>query len=227
MELLEKIKHIFSIPNVHFVLSTHLAQLENTVKFSYGSDVDARTYLQKFYNVILHFPEGGTHTSERVIPKYFNYLSRVLSIESDDLALIRNVAEARQLSLRTIERIVTCVALARAFTPKNYLWLSPIISGLSVIKILDTSLFHRAVLGDLALDQVKTVFALDNWSPDSSSTWMMEWWTYCVAKDEADFPDLDWKSFQQNLFRYSIRNRKDIVRFMSGHMDRLQLPQSN
>jgi hypothetical protein len=148
LELLEKVKHIFSIPNVHFVLSTHLAQLENTVKFSYGSDVDARTYLQKFYNVILHLPDEGRHLNERVISKYFGYLSRVLSIKSDDLALVRNVAEARQLSLRTIERIVTCIALARKFTPENYPWLDAIISGLAIMKIMDPPLFRDTLRGE-------------------------------------------------------------------------------
>jgi hypothetical protein len=225
LELLEKIKHIFSIPNVHFVLSTHLAQLENTVKFSYGSDVDARTYLQKFYNVILHFPVESSQVSERVISKYFGYLSRVLSIKSDDLALVRNVAEARQLSLRTIERIVTCIALARAFTPENYLWLDPIISGLSIIKIIDPSLFRGTLRGEATLDQVKTVFAVENWSSDDP--WMLEWWTYCLAKNEAEHPTLDWNSFRQTLARYHIRDRKDIVRFMSNHMNRLQLPRAD
>jgi predicted KAP-like P-loop ATPase len=36
LDLLEKIKHIFSISGVHFVLVTHLNQLENSVRFSYG-----------------------------------------------------------------------------------------------------------------------------------------------------------------------------------------------
>jgi KAP family P-loop domain len=224
LELLEKIKHIFSIPNVHFVLSTHLAQLENTVKFSYGSDVDARTYLQKFYNVLLSFPEEKKQLSERVIPKYFSYLSRTLSIKSDDLALVRNVAEAKQLPLRTIERIVTCIALARTFTPKNYLWLDPIISGLSIVKIIEPSLFRSLQRGDAALDQVATLFAVKDWPSDDPLPWMMEWWTYCLAKNESDYPKLDWQGFRQSLARYGTVDREDIVRFMSDHLTRLQPP---
>jgi hypothetical protein len=226
LELLEKIKHIFSIPNVHFILSTHLLQLENTVKFSYGSDVDARTYLQKFYNVILHFPERAGHVSERNIPKYFRYLSQALSLHTDNLDLIQNVAEARQLPLRTIERIVTCVAIARSFTPENYLWLHPIISGLSVIKIIDPPLFHRALLGEATVDEVKNAFAVAKWPSDSSgSEWTMQWWTFCLAKSEAEDPDLDWRGFKQHLFQYSIRDRTTIVRIMASHIDRLQLPE--
>jgi hypothetical protein len=227
LELLEKIKHIFSIPHVHFVLSTHLTQLENTVKFSYGSDVDAQTYLQKFYNVILSFPEEGKHLSQRTIPKYFGYLSRVLSIKTEDLALVRNVAEARQLSLRTIERIVTCIALARAFTPENHLWLDPIISGLSTIKIIDPSLFRSLQRGEATLAQVTTAFAVGNWPSDDPLSWALEWWTFCLGENESDYPNLDWNGFRQHLFRFSIRDRKDIIRFMSNHLTRLQLPEGN
>jgi hypothetical protein len=173
----------------------------------------------------LHFPERAGHTSERTIPKYFGYLSQVISLKSDDLILVQNIAEAKQLSLRTIERIVTTIALARSFTPNNYLWLNPIVSGLSVIKIIDPPLFRRALIGDITLDEVRTLFAVRNWPEDASgSTWIMNWWTFCLAKNEADFPDLDWRGFHQSLFQYTIRNRADIIRFMAGHINRLQLP---
>lgn len=227
LELLEKIKHIFSIQNVHFLLSTHLSQLENTVRSSYGSDTDARTYMQKFYNVILHFPEQGFYRSERSIPKYFAYLSDVMQLASEDIDLIRSVAEARQFSLRTIERIVTCIAIARNFTPENYLWLNPILAGLSILKITDPTMFQHALRGRLALDDIEAAFAIPSWPDDgaTNSTWHLDWWTFCLAKDEKDFPDLDWHGFKQSLFKYSIRDRGSIVRLMAQHMHRMQLPQ--
>lgn len=58
LELLERIKHIFSIENVHFIFATHLEQLENSVRYSYGNDIDAKTYLQKFYNILLNLPDS-------------------------------------------------------------------------------------------------------------------------------------------------------------------------
>jgi KAP family P-loop domain len=226
LELLEKIKHIFSISNVHFILSTHLSQLESTVRYSYGSDVDARTYLQKFYNMVLHFPVAGSHRSERILPKYFQYLSRVMSLDRDDLEMIQNVAEAKQFSLRTVERIVTCIAIARAFTPQDYLWVNPILAGLSVLKIVDAPLFMKALHGNASLDEIRNTFAPELW-PEAGhrSSWTMDWWTYCLAENEADFPDFDWKRFRGSLFQYSIGDRRDIVRLMASHIDRLEIPQ--
>ena len=225
LELLEKIKHVFSIPNVHFLLATHLHQLETSVRFSYGHDIDARNYLQKFYNVIVHFPEHGRHRHERSIPKYIGYIAPQLSISPDNLLLVQHVAEARHLSLRSIERIATCVALARQFTPQNYLWLDPIVAGLSILKVLDVELFRKARTGDLSFEELKESLAIDKWLSDSSRReWVQNWWIYCLANDEKDFPDFDWQGFGQRLWQYSIGERKDIVQLMAEHIDRFQLP---
>jgi hypothetical protein len=57
LELLEKTKHFFSVPGVIFLLVSSLEQLETAVRFAYG-DIDARTYLEKFYHLRLLFPTG-------------------------------------------------------------------------------------------------------------------------------------------------------------------------
>jgi len=67
LELLEKIKHVFSVAGIHFILVTHLTQLETSVRYNYGTDIDARTYLQKFYNLIAHLPGNGKYENDRVI----------------------------------------------------------------------------------------------------------------------------------------------------------------
>src|SRR6185437_6425840 len=57
LELLEKIKHFFSVPRVVFVLVSSLSQLEAAARFAYG-DIDALTYLEKFFHLRLLFPAG-------------------------------------------------------------------------------------------------------------------------------------------------------------------------
>ncbi len=45
---LETIKHVFNVPNVQFVLITNQSQLLASVKHIYGSQLDAKRYLDKF-----------------------------------------------------------------------------------------------------------------------------------------------------------------------------------
>lgn len=61
LELLEKIKHFFSVNNVHFVLGAHLRQLQNSVVAAYGSEIDARTYLEKFIHVTVNLTDQGRY----------------------------------------------------------------------------------------------------------------------------------------------------------------------
>jgi predicted KAP-like P-loop ATPase len=44
LQVLERIKHFFSAPKVHFVLGAHLGQLSNSVKAAYGADIDSHLY---------------------------------------------------------------------------------------------------------------------------------------------------------------------------------------
>jgi hypothetical protein len=66
LELLEIIKHFFQVENVHFVPGVHMEQLKNSVKVTYGPDIDAQLYLQKFIDLIFNFLkyEERSHASD-------------------------------------------------------------------------------------------------------------------------------------------------------------------
>lgn len=55
--LLERVKHIFSVTGVQFVIATDTEQLCHTVKSVYGSGFDAHQYLKRFFDLQYHFPE--------------------------------------------------------------------------------------------------------------------------------------------------------------------------
>jgi hypothetical protein len=50
VEMLEMIKHLFSMKGIVFVVSTDTAQLQHSIKVVYGQDFDAETYLGRFFN---------------------------------------------------------------------------------------------------------------------------------------------------------------------------------
>ncbi|KIC46611.1 hypothetical protein RA28_02165 [Ruegeria sp. ANG-S4] len=53
LNLLEVIKHSFSVDGVHFILGVNLKELGNGVSARYGQDIDAPLYLQKFVTISL------------------------------------------------------------------------------------------------------------------------------------------------------------------------------
>lgn len=80
IELLEKIKHIFDIPEVIFIVATDTRQLSHSVKAIYGEGFNGETYLRRFFDQIYTLPEPNcveftTLLFEGFTPKakYFNY----------------------------------------------------------------------------------------------------------------------------------------------------------
>jgi predicted KAP-like P-loop ATPase len=78
LALLERIKHFMSVPNVHFVLGTHLEQLRNSVRYAYGSEIDATLYLQKFISLTIELDNLLDDKRENKIEKYSEFLQSVL-----------------------------------------------------------------------------------------------------------------------------------------------------
>lgn len=228
LELLEKVKHIFSVKGVHFVLVTHLLQLESSVRFGYGADIDARTYLQKFYNLIVHLPGDEPYARRKVSKKYIEYLRPLLLLDQNAAQFIEYVAEAKELSLRALERISTHVALAIAFTTSNkqeYFRPGPILAGLCILKVLEPRLFQKAKSGKLSFSEAAAVFGFDDWSGDRSEQWAERWWRYAL---EPELDEIEFRDFGTSAFvRFNIDDRTEIVPIVANHVvDRMKIPES-
>ncbi len=70
VEILEKIKHLFLVKDVIFILSMHHEQLEESIKKVYGQNIDAHTYLQKFVDYPTRLPKADLSSSSNR-RKYF------------------------------------------------------------------------------------------------------------------------------------------------------------
>ena len=227
LELLERIKHVFSVPNVHFVLVSHLVQVQSSVRFAYGQDIDARTYLQKFYNLIVHLPEEGKYESERSLPRFMEYLKSHLELESNAIGFIENVARARSLSFRAVERIAVYLSLSVVFTTsKKTKWYrpSPILAGLCVLKVLEPSLFQKAKSGALTLDEATKAFMFAQWPKESAAERTAKWWEFALNAD-IDLNAEEWRGFVHSLWDFNVE-RTDVVRVVANLVaDRMIVPQ--
>jgi predicted KAP-like P-loop ATPase len=82
VELIEKIKHLFSVENIVFILVMNKSQLEESIRSVYGQNIDAHTYLQKFVNLEAKLPKrtGERHSND--LGKYANRLLKLHEIET-------------------------------------------------------------------------------------------------------------------------------------------------
>ena len=114
LEILEKIKHLFSVENVCFLVVTNLEQFKAVVQRTYGySDDEARVYLDKFFHHVFRLPLSNQHPTFNV-EKYISHLWDVMCfppISDEMMQYMKRIAVHHEMSLRDIEQMFACAAL--------------------------------------------------------------------------------------------------------------------
>jgi hypothetical protein len=231
LQLLERVKHFFSVLNVHFVLGVHTGQLQNSVAVVYGAEVDTTTYLQKFITLTFFIYDQADSDRERTARKFLNYLVAALEFDPRDkdivdtaVGIIGDICVEQDINLRSIERIMTTLAIALAYSPRNILRAAPIIAGLAILKVVAPQLYLKAKRGTLRFNEVQDILALKGeQSPGRSSRreWVAEWWRYSTDGQASD-------QFVSGLgarlsFDYNIDEGSQIVPLMANEViDRFQ-----
>jgi len=143
--LIERLKHLFDVPNLVFVLLMNRNQLECSIEGHYGPGTDGAAYLGKFVNLWFELPRPGLIADEPD-RRYKEFVSKTVNAykvpkeKKNDLENFETYADlwARtwHMSLRDIERMCTLFVLAEMRG-------SPLLSYLIAIKVKDANLFSK------------------------------------------------------------------------------------
>lgn len=229
VEIVEKVKHLFSVENVVFLLVMNKSQLEESIKCVYGQNIDAHTYLQKFVNIEAKLPK---HTGERYTNDLSKYTYRLLQLHEmqtwgDDSNIVEcteSLANHFNLSLRQLEKVFTNLAVFYGSSAEGRLRLVPIVVFLAVVKVVDPSLFDELLHGRAAYSDVIEKLKLHNLNEEGESNrklyWVMEWVRYGLLseKEFSNLPEEDGiKSFGQSLWQYNV-SRERLVSIFSQQL---------
>lgn len=134
VEVLEKIKHLFSVEGIVFVLSVDKEQLGNAIKGYYGSEgIDSPEYLRRFIDLEYVLPDPDYYNfckyaySKYQLDKFFKSNDRVRNNFGDEtenlLKMASVLASAQKMSLRQIEKLFTQTRIStRMFNPNQYVF---------------------------------------------------------------------------------------------------------
>jgi len=229
VEIIEKIKHLFSVKNIVFVLVMNKRQLEESIKSVYGQNIDAHTYLQKFINIEAKIPK---RTGERYTNDLSKYTSRLLQLHElqtwgDDRNIIDCVellANHFNLSLRQLEKVFTNLAVLYGVSAENHLRLVPIIVFLAIVKVIDPQLFDEILHQRVSYSEVSGKLNLVDLDEEGERNrkvyWIMEWVRYALLSEQEfkDLPEEDEiKGFGQSLFRYNV-NRERLIQIFAQQL---------
>lgn len=153
MQLIERIKHFFDVPNLVFVLLLNRKQLENAIRGVYGPETDAATYLGKFVHLFFRLPKNTSRNTKSYrhptpafitdVLKRFDFNASQATLASaknfkDDLSLWVVIDD---MSLRDIERACALFVISNVQR-------TGFITYLIVLKLKHHALYERLVRND-------------------------------------------------------------------------------
>jgi hypothetical protein len=176
IEMLERIKHLFSIENIVFVLSVDQSVLHESIKGFYGSsNISAENYLRRFVDIEYGLPEPSVdkfieflikhHELDQYITEHTPnpYFSRDNTDYNNQLYLmVKTLFEAIPCSLREVEKyfnrleyVVRTLKLnmsaffVSVFLTYTYIFRKDIYQQIKDLKYTDAELLH--VIEDLLI----------------------------------------------------------------------------
>jgi ABC-type iron transport system FetAB ATPase subunit len=132
VRVLERVKHLFEIPGIVFILSIDKDQLENSIKGYFGSGIDAEEYLRRFIDISYNLPQPELEDFCRELYRYYNLTSffhnekRKNSFRDEGeslLSMAEYLCPFKRITLRQLDRIFALTAISlREFQPDEYLF---------------------------------------------------------------------------------------------------------
>jgi len=155
IELLERVKHLFDVENVIFVLSIDKEQLSVSLTSLYGSGLNSIEYLRRFIDLEYLLP---TPSSEQFTDSLFNrygfeeYFSQKTGEgRADKHQLIETFNQMSQiftLSLRAREQCFSMLRVIFLITPPNYFLYPRFLIPLIIMKSVSSEAYPKFIFGE-------------------------------------------------------------------------------
>ncbi|CNB97054.1 Predicted P-loop ATPase [Yersinia frederiksenii] len=164
ISILENIKHVFDVDNVHFILITNTQQLHASINHIYGHSVDSKRYLDKFIKLSLSLPDYyklNDSANEYTSSQHWEFITKnsttLNKLVPNLLEFIIEIIESNRLSLREVETLSRYIELYQELsnTPINY----QDNFGKSLYKIV--SIYFYCFNKEIALDLVNKKIDID------------------------------------------------------------------
>ena len=171
VQVLERVKHLFDIPNMVFVLIINKQQLQHAICGYYGSEnIDAENYLRRFVDVEYQLPEAdkekyfellyAEYGFSKVLEKQSRKNHPQLRMEIDTFrTLMRKLIHYSEFDLRTIDKFMAHTRLMmETYGDTEYLFPSVVVI-LVYLRFADYELYELIKEGKLK--PVELVLRLD------------------------------------------------------------------
>lgn len=156
IELLERIKHLFNVPNVIFVLSLDKQQLNVSLGALYGERINSDEYLRRFIDLEFLLPKANTVAFTKYLYDSFNFDNFFLERKNNDFSydkdnliqLFNLLSDLLNLSLRAREQCFTRIKVGMMTTPINLYFYPMLLVTLVMLKTANPEIYKKFISTD-------------------------------------------------------------------------------
>ena len=230
LDLIEQIKHLFSVNGITFLLVLNRAQLEESIRSRYGNKVGATLYLQKFVNLWLSLPRKSDQYKDHGA-EYVRYAINSMLVDNEvfqnneSIELLIEIVKSTKPSFREIEQILSYFALLQNMKDNSRFYSSYQImfSFICFLKASKPSLITRIINDDIdakELISLSKITATSNGVELRYVDYLFNMITFDLAKDEVKTKMLDEKIIAYDAFG---REQKNIMKNVCGWLTEMHL----
>lgn len=159
IELLERIKHLFCVPHMVFLIGVDVTQLEKSIKAVYG-DIDAHDYLHRFFDLEVSLPAvdkmpfvyalWSEHALEPILRR------RGVDVDSQRVTLdaFAHLIKFRRITLRQIEKCVRTYAFLALSSSYNSCRWALLAAVAVILKVTDVEAYERFMAMNYSLGEL-------------------------------------------------------------------------
>lgn len=183
IEVLEKIKHLFSIEGIIFVLSIDKNQIINSIKKIFGEDIDSDGYLRRFIDLEYNLPMPDKD-------KYVDYLYNQYNIESffirlqergignfekhDFMDSIKKFTKATNVSLRKLEQIYIEISISLMMIKEDEHLLLHLLTLLIFIKNTNLTFYSKLRKKEVTFIEIENIIENYKTTNDDEGNYRLE-----------------------------------------------------
>ena len=173
VKVLERIKHLFDVPNVVFVLSIDKQQLAYSINGFYGSEkIDSMEYLRRFIDIDYNLPEPEPEKYCEFLYDFYSFadfiesesrknaLSRSSYVDEKEgfISMAKFLVKYKHLNLRQTERIFALARIGLCEMVSNSKLFPEVYFLLTYLKVCDQEIFENIKCLNYRLQELITVF---------------------------------------------------------------------
>lgn len=155
VKVLERIKHLFEIPEIIFVLSIDKNQLSKSIKGYFGGEIDSEEYLRRFFDINYNLPQPDVADFCKYLFDYYDFkvffnnnnrLATFSHYGSESEMFIKSavfISNSKQLTLRQIDRVFSLTRLSLCSFKYNHYLFPDLFYFLTYIKVCHQELFDK------------------------------------------------------------------------------------